>query len=84
MHGTSHRHRAIILAVVLIAVGALPGPAKSAERRQMTQSHKIASRHSANGNGEGRQHCGQRSFSISVGNPAFTDRVALWPRPCGW
>jgi hypothetical protein len=82
MHGTSHRHGAIILTVVLIAVWALP--AKSAERRQMTQSNKIASRRSANGNGEDRQHCGQRSFSISVGNPAFTDRVALWPRPCGW
>jgi hypothetical protein len=31
-----------------------------------------------------RSHCGQRAYSVSVGNPAFPDRAAQWPRPCGW
>lgn len=31
-----------------------------------------------------RQHCGQRSFSVSVDNPAFNNRVAAWPGSCGW
>ena len=33
---------------------------------------------------EAYSHCGQRTFSVSVGNPAFPDRVIWWPRPCGW
>ena len=35
-------------------------------------------------NDEAYSHCGQRSFSVSVGNPAFPDRALWWPRPCGW
>lgn len=31
-----------------------------------------------------KQHCGQRAYSVSVGNPAFPDRATQWPRPCGW
>lgn len=31
-----------------------------------------------------RQHCGLRGFSVSVGNPAFKDRLAAWPGPCRW
>jgi hypothetical protein len=33
---------------------------------------------------EAYSHCGQRSFSVSVGNPAFPERMIWWPRPCGW
>ena len=31
-----------------------------------------------------KSHCGQRAYSVSVGNPAFPDRATQWPRPCGW
>ena len=27
--------------------------------------------------------CIERSFSVSVGNPAYPNRQALWPAPCG-
>jgi hypothetical protein len=27
--------------------------------------------------------CVERSFSISVGNPAYKSRVFNWPAPCG-
>ena len=27
--------------------------------------------------------CVERSFSISVGNPAYRNRLAIWPAPCG-
>ena len=27
--------------------------------------------------------CVERSFSISVGNPAYKNRLAHWPAPCG-
>jgi hypothetical protein len=27
--------------------------------------------------------CVERSFSISVGNPAYPNRLAIWPAPCG-
>jgi hypothetical protein len=33
---------------------------------------------------EAYSHCGQRSFSVTVGNPAFPERMIWWPRPCGW
>lgn len=29
-----------------------------------------------------RNDCVDRSFSVSVGNPAFPDRLAVWPGPC--
>jgi hypothetical protein len=28
--------------------------------------------------------CVERSFSISVGNPAYRNRWAIWPAPCRW
>ncbi len=28
--------------------------------------------------------CVERSFSISVGNPAYTNRLFIWPAPCRW
>jgi len=27
--------------------------------------------------------CIERSFSVSVGNPAYPNRQAVWPAPCG-
>jgi hypothetical protein len=27
--------------------------------------------------------CVERSFSFSVGNPAYKNRLATWPAPCG-
>jgi hypothetical protein len=27
--------------------------------------------------------CVERSFSISVGNPAYKSRLSIWPAPCG-
>jgi hypothetical protein len=27
--------------------------------------------------------CVERSFSISVGNPAYRNRLSIWPAPCG-
>ena len=27
--------------------------------------------------------CIERSFSISVGNPAYKNRSSIWPAPCG-
>jgi hypothetical protein len=29
-----------------------------------------------------RNDCVDRSFSVSVGNPAFPNRLAIWPGPC--
>jgi hypothetical protein len=29
-----------------------------------------------------RIECVERSFSISVGNPAYPNRLARWPAPC--
>jgi hypothetical protein len=26
--------------------------------------------------------CVERSFSVSVGNPAYPNRLAMWPGPC--
>jgi hypothetical protein len=26
--------------------------------------------------------CVERSFSVSVGNPAYRSRLAIWPAPC--
>jgi len=28
--------------------------------------------------------CVERSFSISVGNPAYRNRLSIWPAPCRW
>jgi hypothetical protein len=33
-------------------------------------------------NGDVRDECVARSFSVSVGNPAYPSRVAVWPEPC--
>jgi hypothetical protein len=27
--------------------------------------------------------CVERSFSVSVGNPAYRNRLSIWPAPCG-
>lgn len=35
------------------------------------------------GSGDVRVDCVERSFSISVGNPAYPNRLAIWPAPCG-
>jgi hypothetical protein len=33
-------------------------------------------------NGDVRDKCVERSFSVSVGNPAYPNRLAVWPAPC--
>ena len=35
------------------------------------------------GSGDVQVDCVERSFSISVGNPAYPNRLAIWPAPCG-
>ncbi|MGH6736833.1 MAG: hypothetical protein ACRECX_12280 [Methyloceanibacter sp.] len=67
-----------------LAVAALPAAAKpkQAERKaEMAQATAVSEAQAAK---TGRKHCGQRAYSVSVGNPAFKDRLALWPAPCGW
>jgi hypothetical protein len=34
------------------------------------------------GSGDMQVDCVERSFSISVGNPAYPNRLAIWPAPC--
>jgi hypothetical protein len=33
-------------------------------------------------NGDVLDDCVERSFSISVGNPGYPNRLAIWPAPC--
>ena len=35
------------------------------------------------GRGDVQVDCVERSFSISVGNPAYPNRLAIWPAPFG-
>jgi hypothetical protein len=32
--------------------------------------------------GDVRDECVERSFSVSVGNPAYPSRLPMWPAPC--
>jgi hypothetical protein len=73
--------RLISIGLVAIAVSALPCLAEPA--RAMGKGHHNwlstdapAARRYRN---EAEDHYGQRSYSISVGNPAFPDRFAYWP-----
>jgi hypothetical protein len=61
---------ALVLLAEPVLAKAVPDP---------TQAPKVWYRLSGNA----QKHCGQRSFSISVGNPAFKNGIAYWPSPCG-
>jgi hypothetical protein len=79
-----HRLATIGLAVALIAGSGLVAVAEPVLVKRMAQAHKGVTKDRYRLSDGDRIYCGQRSFSISVGNPAFKDRVALWPAPCGW
>jgi hypothetical protein len=65
--------------VAASALIALAQPALAKASPDSTQAPK--SWYRLGGNVE--KHCGQRSFSISVGNPAFKNDIVYWPSPCG-
>ena len=69
----------IALGAGLVAASALVAVAEPALGKDPTQVPKGWYRLGGNA----RKHCGQRSFSISVGNPAFKNDIAYWPSPCG-
>jgi hypothetical protein len=79
-----HPLATIGLALTLIAGFGLAAFAEPAPFKRTAHAHKEVSKDRYRLSDSDRSHCGQRSFSISVGNPAFKDRVALWPAPCGW
>ena len=62
------------LVAALVAVSSLQVVAKAAHKT-VRAAHRAYphSRYTA------EDHCGQRAYSISVGNPAFPDRFAHWP-----
>ena len=66
--------KTIGLGLVLLATTSLAVSAKPAHKTKHWASRSYhAHRYSAD------DHYGQRSYSISVGNPAFPDRFAHWP-----
>ena len=70
-----------LIALIVIATSVEIADAKI--KRSLRYQHKADSVWSRM-NDEAYSHCGQRSFSVSVGNPAFPERMIWWPRPCGW
>jgi hypothetical protein len=80
--------RLISIGLAAIAISALPCLAEPA--RAMGKAHhkwlavdaSVASMARPNRN-EAEDHYGQRSYSISGGNPAFPDRFAYWPNRWG-
>jgi predicted LPLAT superfamily acyltransferase len=73
-----------VLVAILIAALAQSASARRAQRQYLSKADGDASRVAQTTRDDGRQHCGQRAFSVSVGNPAFKDRLDLWPLPCRW
>jgi hypothetical protein len=71
----------IVLALVVVAASAEMADAKV--KRTLHPPQK-AERVWYRLNDDAYSHCGQRSFSVSVGNPAFPGRAIWWPWPCGW
>jgi hypothetical protein len=76
------------LAASLIAASALPCLAEPA--RAMGKGHHkwlstdaSVARMARRYRNDAEDHYGQRSYSISVGNPAFPDRFAYWPNRWG-
>ena len=72
------------LAAILIAALVQSASARPAQRQYSSKADGDASRAAQAARGDGRQYCGQRAFSVSVANPAFKDRMDLWPLPCRW
>jgi hypothetical protein len=72
------------LAAGLIAASALAIMAEPTRAKETARVHKRSPIDWRRPSDEDRQHCGQRSFSVSVGNPAFRNRLVNWPGPCGW
>jgi len=65
----------LLAAPALFAEPALAKKAFQAGRQQHPAWYR--------GSGDVRVDCVERSFSISVGNPAYPNRLAIWPAPCG-
>jgi hypothetical protein len=65
----------------LIAVAALAtlGESALAKKAPAVRQQKPASWYGSNDD----VRCVERSFSISVGNPAYRNRLSIWPAPCG-
>jgi hypothetical protein len=65
----------------LIAVAALANPAEPALAKRAAHIRKpppsLSDRFGAIGT-----DCVERSASVSVGNPAYRNRLATWPAPC--
>jgi hypothetical protein len=70
----------ILLALVVIAASAQVADAKA--KRIHRYHQKAAPVWYRLSDDAYYSHCGQRSFSVSVGNPAFPNRGIWWPRPC--
>src|SRR4026209_203926 len=73
-----------VLVAILIAALAQSASARRAQRQYLSKADGDASRVAQTTCDDCRQHCGQRAFSVSVGNPAFKDRLDSWPLPCRW
>jgi hypothetical protein len=65
----------LLAASTLFAEPALAKKALQAGRQQHPAWYR--------GRGDVQVDCVERSFSISVGNPAYPNRLAIWPAPCG-
>jgi hypothetical protein len=68
----------------LAAASVVVALAEPAPTNRTAYVHKDPSNGWHRWSAKGRTHCGQRSFSVSVGNPAFEYRVTDWPAPCDW
>jgi hypothetical protein len=60
-----------VLSCALLAVSSATASAKQAHKHRWLWSY--------NGQRSADPHYGQRAYSVSVGNPAFPNRLAHWP-----
>ena len=74
-----HTLSRIGLLVILTAGLAMPTDVSFARRAQHTREQPPVAWHPSGSN----VRCVERSFSISVGYPAYKNRLAHWPAPCG-
>jgi len=68
------------LLVTLVAGSAILADTAVAKRAQQVRERPAVAWHHRDYN----VRCVERSFSVSVGNPAYKHRLAYWPAPCSW
>jgi hypothetical protein len=67
---------AVLIAASALALVSEPALAKKAPSlpKQPPSWYRLS--------GDVEVRCVERSFSVSVGNPAYPNRLAFWPTPC--